>query len=139
MESYKEFLKSEVQEFRKAGHRFLEKEISKAEFKGISGGMGVYAQQDQKSFYDPSADTVGIDFQGTLKSDSFLCAQVWSGEVHLTTRQAVQLHDLDIDSVCDIMEDGIDHDLFTRGGGGNFPRNVSLSPLAGVEKQRHLM
>ena len=59
MESYKEFLKSEVQEFRKAGHRFLEKEISKAEFKGISGG---------------------IDFQGTLKSDSFLCAQVWSGE-----------------------------------------------------------
>ena len=49
MESYKEFLKSEVQEFRKAGHRFLEKEISKAEFKGISGGMGVYAQQDQKS------------------------------------------------------------------------------------------
>ena len=55
-------------------------------------------------------------------------------KVHLTTRQAVQLHDLDIDSVCDIMEDGIDHDLFTRGGGGNFPRNVSLSPLAGVEK-----
>ena len=35
MESYKEFLKSEVQEFRKAGHRFLEKEISKAEFKAI--------------------------------------------------------------------------------------------------------
>ena len=38
MESYKEFLKSEVQEFRKAGHRFLEKEISKAEFKGILVG-----------------------------------------------------------------------------------------------------
>ena len=52
----------------------------------------------------------------------------------MTTRQAVQLHDLDIDSVCDIMEDGIEHHLFTRGGGGNFPRNVSLSPLAGVEK-----
>lgn len=80
MESYKEFLKSEVQEFRKAGHRFLEKEISKAEFKGISGGMGVYAQQDQKSFMIRLRTTVGIDFQGTLKSDSFLCEQVWSGE-----------------------------------------------------------
>ena len=76
MESYKEFLKSEVQEFRKAGHRFLEKEISKAEFKGISG----ICAAGSEVLYDPSADTVGIDFQGTLKSDSFLCAQVWSGE-----------------------------------------------------------
>lgn len=49
MESYKEFLKSEVQEFRKAGHRFLEKEISKAEFKGISGGMGVYMRSRIRS------------------------------------------------------------------------------------------
>ena len=50
MENYKAFLKNEVEEFRKTGHKFLDKEISKAEFKGISGGMGVYAQQDQKSF-----------------------------------------------------------------------------------------
>lgn len=33
------------------------------------------------------------------------------------------------------MKDAIDHDLFTRGGGGNFPRNVSLSPMAGVDAE----
>ena len=56
-------------------------------------------------------------------------------KIHLTTRQAIQIHDLTIDQVCDIMKDGIDHDLFTRGGGGNFPRNVSLSPMAGVDRE----
>ena len=55
-------------------------------------------------------------------------------KIHVTTRQAIQLHDLSLDDVCDIMEDAINHGLFTRGGGGNFPRNVALSPLAGVQK-----
>ena len=32
------------------------------------------------------------------------------------------------------MEEAIDHNLYTRGGGGNFLRNVSLSVLSGVEK-----
>lgn len=31
------------------------------------------------------------------------------------------------------MEDALNHSLFTRGGGGNYSRNVSLSPLSGVE------
>ena len=31
------------------------------------------------------------------------------------------------------MEDGLKHGIYTRGGGGNFPRNVALSPLSGVE------
>ena len=32
------------------------------------------------------------------------------------------------------MSESIDHNLYTRGGGGNFPRNVSLSVMSGVEK-----
>lgn len=32
------------------------------------------------------------------------------------------------------MEKALDNGLYTRGGGGNFPRNVSLSPMSGVEK-----
>lgn len=32
------------------------------------------------------------------------------------------------------MEKSLDNGLYTRGGGGNFPRNVSLSPMSGVEK-----
>ena len=53
--------------------------------------------------------------------------------IHLTTRQAIQFHGLDVCSICDIMEEGIHNSIFTRGGGGNFPRNVGLSPLSGVD------
>ena len=31
------------------------------------------------------------------------------------------------------MEEALRNDIFTRGGGGNFPRNVSISPLSGVD------
>ena len=32
------------------------------------------------------------------------------------------------------MKDGIDNDIYSRGGGGNYPRNVAMSPLSGVDK-----
>mgnify|MGYP001005910557 CR=1 FL=1 len=32
------------------------------------------------------------------------------------------------------MEGGLDHGIVTMGGGGDFPRNVTVSPLSGVEK-----
>ncbi|MGO5052906.1 nitrite/sulfite reductase [Lachnospiraceae bacterium LCP25S3_G4] len=134
MEQYKELLKEEVRGFREAGHRFLAGELTKNEFKGMSGGMGVYAQQDQKSFMIRLRTPSGIITREHLKLILNYTKIYQLKKVHLTTRQAVQLHDLSIDDVCDIMLDAIEHHLFTRGGGGNFPRNVALSPLAGVER-----
>lgn len=134
MKEYKKVLKEEVEAFRELGHRFLNKEISKNEFKGQSGGMGVYAQQDQKTFMIRLRTPSGIVTKTHLNLILSYAKKYQLDKVHLTTRQAVQLHNLKIDDVCDIMYHAIDHDLYTRGGGGNFPRNVSLSPLAGVEK-----
>lgn len=135
MEKYKKILKEEVEEFRIAGHQFLDGALTKNEFKGKSGGMGVYAQQDQKSFMIRLRTPSGVASREHLKLILHYTKKYQLEKVHLTTRQAVQLHNLKIDEVCDIMADAIDHDLFTRGGGGNFPRNVSLSPMAGVDKQ----
>ena len=36
------------------------------------------------------------------------------------------------------MEGGLDHGIVTMGGGGDFPRNVTVSPLSGVEKENIL-
>ena len=56
------------------------------------------------------------------------------GGIHLTTSEAIQYHELYIDQVCEIMKEGIELDIYTRGSGGNFPRNVAISPLSGVDK-----
>lgn len=127
-------LLSEIDEFRALGHKFLNKEISVAEFKTKSGGMGVYAQRGGQKFMIRLRVSSGVLSFEHLKLIENYAQKYNLNQIHLTTRQAIQLHDLSIDDVCDIMEDAILHDLFTRGGGGNFPRNVSLSPLSGVEK-----
>lgn len=54
--------------------------------------------------------------------------------IHLTTCQTVQFHDLGMKAVCDIMEQAMEVGIITRGGGGDFPRNVMVSPLSGVEQ-----
>lgn len=131
---YKKILKDEVEKFREKGRSFLDGELTKAEFKGLSGGMGVYAQQDQKSFMIRLRTPSGVVSLEHLRLILSYAKKYKLDRIHLTTRQAVQLHDLGIEEVCDIMKDAIDHDLFTRGGGGNYPRNVSLSPLSGVEQ-----
>ena len=36
MNSYNEMLKNEIKDFRKLGHKFLDKEVSVGDFKGVS-------------------------------------------------------------------------------------------------------
>ena len=55
-------------------------------------------------------------------------------KVHFTTCQTVQFHNLSAEAVCEIMEKAFDVGIITRGGGGDFPRNVMVSPLSGVEE-----
>lgn len=134
MQNQYEFLKNEIKAFREEGHKFYNKELSVGDFKKISGGMGVYAQRGGESFMIRLRTNSGILPLNQLKLiDSFL-TEFNIEKLHMTTRQAIQLHDLSIDAVCDIMEKALDNGLYTRGGGGNFPRNVSLSPMSGVEK-----
>lgn len=134
MEEYKKLLKSEIVEFRNNGYKFLNGELTVPEFKAKSGGMGVYAQKGGKTFMIRLKTPSGIITKNHMNLINDYVKKYNLDRIHITTRQAVQLHDLDLDSVCDIMDDAIGHDLFTRGGGGNYPRNVSVSPLSGVEK-----
>lgn len=135
MESYKQVLLDEIPAFREKGHKFLEKEMSKMDFKHASGGMGVYAQRDGQSFMIRLRVASGILNLEQLKLVQYFSHKYNLEQIHLTTRQAIQLHGLTIDEVCDIMEEGIHKDMYTRGGGGNFPRNVAISPLSGVDPE----
>lgn len=139
MNSYNEMLKNEIKDFRKLGHKFLDKEVSVGDFKGVSGGMGVYAQRGGEKFMIRLRTSSGVISLKHMKLIAGFMDEYRIKQLHLTTRQAVQLHDLRIDDVCDIMETAVDNGLYTRGGGGNFPRNVSLSVMSGVEKMNILM
>lgn len=133
MNNLKEILLSELPNFKETSFKFLNGEMSKLDYKGFSGGYGVYAQRDQKSFMIRLRTSSGVITKSQLYTIYNMAYKNKLEKIHLTTRQAVQLHDLSVEQICDIMEEGINKDIFSRGGGGNYPRNVGLSPLSGVD------
>lgn len=133
MSNLKEKIIKEIPVFRELGHKFINNEVSSAEFKAMSGGMGSYAQRGGKDFMIRLRIPSGIMSIDKFKTVYELAKKQNLDKVHLTTRQAIQLHSLSIDGVCDTMEEALKNDIYTRGGGGHFPRNVSMSPLSGVD------
>lgn len=128
----KELLKKEIPDFLALGHAFQRKELSMMEYKGKSGGFGVYAERGGEFFMIRLRLLSGVCTVNQLETIYKWAKKYHLEELHFTTRQTIQLHHLPIDDVCAIMEAAIDEGIYTRGGGGNFPRNVSLSPLSGV-------
>ncbi|MGL4742070.1 MAG: nitrite/sulfite reductase [Sarcina sp.] len=130
----KEVLREEIQVYRENGHKFLNGELKMLEFKKLSGGMGSYAHRGGKEFMIRLKTPSGI-----ISKKDFNQLYDWTVKynrpwMHFTTRQAVQLHGISIDEVCDLMEEALDYGIYSRGSGGNFPRNVAISALSGVSK-----
>lgn len=127
-------LLDEIPYIKECGNKFINKEMSKMEFKGISGRFGVYAHRDGKEFMIRLRTSCGVISKKQLHIIYNLASKYKLDKIHLTTRQAVQLHGLSIDNICNIMKEALLEGIYTRGGGGDFPRNVALSPLSGVNE-----
>ena len=125
--------RASLPKFREMTEKFYAKEVSVKEYKGFSGGYGSYAQKGGEASMLRLRMPGGRLTKEKLKFIAEMVEQYHVDKAHFTTCQAVQLHDLDKDSVCDIMEKAVDVGIITKGGGGDFPRNVMCSPLSGVE------
>ena len=132
MNRLNEILLEELPELKKQGEAFLNKELSKLDFKRFSGAFGVYAMRNQERFILRFRLPGGIISKEELKFIYDMAMKYELDGIHLTTRQCIQLHNLSLDAVLDIIEQGILNGLYTRGTGGNYPRNVAMSPLTGV-------
>ncbi len=126
--------RSEIGDFRETINAFQQGEMDKKAYKGTSGGMGTYAQRDQ------TKHMLRLRLPGgrlTVERLKFLADTVERYDIQkmkLTTCETVQLHNLSSDQVPAIMEAAIDSGIFSRGGGGDNPRNVMCSPLSGVQE-----
>lgn len=118
--------------FDDATDRFYSGAMSAGEYKGISGGMGSYAQRDGK------AGMVRLRLAGgriTREKLEFVCGCIEEYRpdmVHCTTCQSLQLHGLGPEAVKAIVAEAPTHGIITFGGGGDYPRNVTATPLAGL-------
>ena len=126
--------KKDYEEFEKVTRQFYNGEVSVPEYKGFSGGFGSYAQRGGK------ASMLRLRLPGGRLSKEklgFIAESIEKyhiDKLHFTTCQTIQLHNLNADAVCELAVAALDYGIVTRGGGGDFPRNVMVSPLSGVEK-----
>ncbi|MDE6625560.1 MAG: nitrite/sulfite reductase [Lachnospiraceae bacterium] len=131
-EDLKQF-REDLKEFHRVTGQFYRGEITVPQYKSFSGGFGSYAQRGGKRSMlrlRLPAGEIGKEKLLFIK-DSIEKYNI--DMVHLTTCQTVQLHNLTEQQVCSLVEEAFDHGIITRGGGGDFPRNVMCSPLSGVQ------
>lgn len=134
MDQLIEEFRKDLAQFREMTDKFYAKEISVKEYKGFSGGFGSYAQRGGEASMLRLRLPGGRLSKEKLKFIVDSIAEYGIEKVHFTTCQTVQFHGLNAESVCEIMEKALDVGIITRGGGGDFPRNVMVSPLSGVEQ-----
>lgn len=134
MKDHVEEFRADLKEFDEMTDKFYKKEINVAQYKGFSGGFGSYAQRGG------SASMLRLRLTGgevTKEHLEFIADSIEKYNIslaHITTCQSLQLHNLSAAQVCALIQESFDHGIITRGGGGDFPRNVMCSPLSGVQK-----
>ncbi len=128
-----EFL-PDLEEFRTKTMQFHNKELSVAEYKAFSGGFGSYAQRGGEKHMLRLRMAGGRLTKDRLEFVVKTCEKYHINFVKLTTCQSIQLHNLEAENLCEMMEEAWRAGMISRGGGGDFPRNVMASPLSGVQK-----
>lgn len=121
--------------FREKTLQFHKGKINVAEYKKISGGFGSYAQRGGKKHMLRLRMAGGRLTKERLKFIVDCCEKYQIDRIKLTTCQSVQLHDLEASDLCELMEEAWRAGMISRGGGGDFPRNVMASPLSGVSPE----
>lgn len=132
-QNWLEIFSKEVAAFSEAAQKFDKGEMDRKEYKGVSGGLGSYAQ------HDPSKHMLRLRMAGgnlTKARLAFIANAIEKygiSTMKMTTCETIQFHNLSVDALPQLMLDAVSADIFTKGGGGDNPRNVMVSPLTGTE------
>ena len=112
--------------------RFQRGEINAATFRAFRVPMGVYEHREVGRFMVRVRLGAGLALPHQLERIAELGSKYGNGVLHVTTRQDIQLHDLDLESTVAVQEKLLEAGLSARGGGGNTVRNVTACPRASV-------
>lgn len=125
-------LYAEQDKFEQDIEEFKKGNIDPVKFKGIRVAHGVYEQRQPDTYMIRIRCAAGGITPAQLKKVAELGDKYGGGEVHFTTRQEVQVHDVLIDGVMPVIRGLNEVQLSSRGGGGNTIRNILTSPDSGV-------
>ncbi len=118
--------------FRGKVDKFLTGNTTPVAFRAYRVPMGIYEQREVGRFMVRVRIGAALANRPQLERLAELSKQYGNGILHVTTRQDIQLHDIDIEKTPDVLESLLEVGLSSRGGGGNTVRNVTACSRAGV-------
>ena len=129
-----ESLKTDISAFAKHVLDYRNGEIEAVKFKAIRVPMGIYEQRANGTFMVRVRCSAGMISPFQLKELALLAQREGTEPIHITTRQELQLHNVQLEQVPGILEQLYRLGLSSRGGGGNTVRNIMASEDAGIAK-----
>jgi sulfite reductase (ferredoxin) len=112
--------------------KFLKGLTSSVAFRAYRVPMGIYEQRTAGKYMVRIRVGAGLVLPFQLERVAELSKAHGNGIIHVTTRQDIQIHAVNIEDTPDVLEGLLDVGLSSRGGGGNTVRNVTACPRAGV-------
>ena len=127
-----ESIKQDTVNYRGRVENFMQNKTSKAAFRAYRVPMGIYEQRTSGKYMVRIRIPSGMVLPYQLERVAELSKTFSSGLVHVTTRQDLQIHRLNIEDTPDVLEALLKVGLSSRGGGGNTVRNVTACARSGV-------
>jgi len=127
-----ESVKQDTAGYRARVDEFLQGQTSGVAFRAYRVPMGIYEQRTEGKFMVRIRIGAGFVLPHQLQRIARLGKSHGNGIIHVTTRQDLQIHEVDIGDTPDVLEQLLEVGLSARGGGGNTVRNVTACPRAGV-------
>lgn len=126
-----EALHAEIDELEALIQRFRSGDLDPVTMKAKRVPFGVYEQRTPGTYMTRIRCTGGTITPSQFARVAELAAEYGSPFVHLTTRQDIQIHDVDLGRVPSLSRELAAIGLSSRGGGGNTVRNILASEDAG--------
>ena len=127
-----ETVREDTSNYRSYVEKFLKGDTSPLSFRAYRVPMGVYEQRKAGKFMVRIRIGAGLVLPFQLKKIAELSKRYGNGILHVTTRQDIQIHEVNIEDTPDVLESLLEAGLSPRGGGGNTVRNVTACPEAGI-------
>lgn len=124
-------VREDIQVLDRQIEHFKRGEVSPAKFRGFRVPLGIYEQRQENTYMMRVRIPGGGITPFQLKELARL-AQEYKTKLHLTTRQDIQLQNVELDCLVPLYRELYRAGLTCKGGGGNTVRNITACPEAGI-------
>jgi len=125
-------LSEELEQLRLMAEQLKAGEIPAARFQAFRVPQGVYEQRENGTYMLRVRLPAGVILPAQMAAVAEVGRKYGNEELHLTSRQDIQVHRVELDNIYPALMELAEAGLSTKGGGGNTVRHIAACPLAGV-------